>query len=126
MSYTYNQLIQMFIDVTKQTKNVDYSDKASIREHNILVDKYRNIAQIINTNFPEHIKDFELLLNSDDERTRICCAVCIVELFSTTLSEKQRAIDTINQYIISAEDKVEKMGLNIWLKNITGEMCNME
>ena len=87
---TYENLFEKFLVGVEKTKNVDYLDRNSIRENNMGVDQYRKAAKKISELYPERVEDFASLLDSNDTKERICCAVCVLEFmsFSKEIYEK--------------------------------------
>ena len=115
----FDMKIQMFIKAAIQSsKVVDYSKKAGVKTHNKAIDCYRKIAKDIDTNFPDRLSDFSMLLDHKETYVSLCCAICMVEFMHFSIEQKQRAIYTVQKYVDSTDDGVEKAGLTIWLKRL--------
>lgn len=115
--YKLDMDIQMFIEAAIQSsKDVDYSEKSEIRTHNQAIDCYRKIAKNIDANYPDRLSDFSMLLKHENVHVRLCCAICMIELMNFSIEQKKRAIYTVQKYIDSTNDSIEKAGLNVWLK----------
>ena len=110
--------IQRFIEAAIQSsQKVDYSKKAEVRTHNQAVNCYRKIAKSINDKYPSKLSDFSRLLNYESDYVRLCCAVCMIEFMNFSAAQKQNAFNTVQKYIDSIDDSIEKAGLSIWIRN---------
>lgn len=109
-------LINRFIYGVEKTKNIDYADKNSVKKNNKGVDEYRKAAKQIGELYPEHIEDFSILLKSVDIKTRVCCAICMVELMTCSIEQQSRAFSVVNEYYNVYADSAEKMMIGVWLK----------
>ena len=113
----FDMKIQMFMKATIQSsKAVDYSKKAEAKTHNKAIDCYRKIAKDIDTNYPDRLSDFSMLLDHKETYVSLCCAICMVELMHFSNEQKQHAIYTVQKHVDSTDEGVEKAGLTIWLK----------
>ena len=113
---SYDNLIQCFIDGIEKTENVDYSDKNSVKRNNRGVDEYRKAAKQIGELYPERIEDFSILLNSDNIKIRVCCAICMIELMICTTEQQSRALSVVREFHNVYADSAEKMMLGVWLE----------
>ena len=113
---SYDSLIVIFLDGVEKTKNIDYSDKSSIKKNNRGVDEYRKAAKKIGELYPENINKFSNLLSSDDVQTRLCCAICIIELMNCSSEQQDRAYSVVYEYHNNYADSAEKMMIEVWLK----------
>ena len=113
---SYENLIQSFIDGIEKTKNIDYSDKNSVKRNNRGVDEYRKAAKQIGELYPERIEDFSILLNSDDIKTRLCCAICMIELMICSNEQQSRALSVVHEFYNVYADSAEKMMIDVWLE----------
>ena len=122
---SYDELMKCFIDGIEKTKDVDYSDKESVKRNNKGVDEYRKAAKQIGELYPERVEDFSVLLNVDDANIRVCCAICMIELMTCTYEQCNRAFSVVSDYYNVYADSTEKLMIGVWLqkyKNI--KQCN--
>lgn len=113
---SYETLYKRFIAGIEKTKNIDYLDRDSIRRSNAGVDQYRKAAKQIGELYPDHIKEFATLLESDDVKYRQCCAVCLVELMKASEELRTLAFLEVQQYYRFYANGAEKMMIEVWLE----------
>lgn len=112
---SYETLYKRFIAGVEKTKSIDYLDRASIRRSNVGVDQYRKAAKQIGELYPEHIKEFAVLLKSKDVKYRQCCAVCLIELMNAPEEQRSLAFIEVKQYYHYHASGAEKMMIEVWL-----------
>mgnify|MGYP002579345539 CR=1 FL=1 len=95
----FEEYVDDFLTGVLKTINVDYSKPAQVRENNKGTDMYRLSAKRINRYYPDRIKDFANLLNSDKPKVRLCCAVCLIELCDISQDLCQKALLIIQEKI---------------------------
>ena len=113
---SYDHLIKCFIEGVEKTKNVDYLDKYSIKRNNEGVDEYRKAAIQISEFYPENVSQFSSLLNSDDVKIRVCCAICMIELMTCSNEQRLRAYSAVYEFYNEHADSAEKMMIDVWLE----------
>lgn len=115
---SYETLYKRFIDGVEKTKNIDYLDRHSIKKNNSGVDQYRKAAKQIGELYPDRIEDFAILLDSDDIKLKICCAICLVELMNAPEGQQSLAISEVKQYYRFYANGAEKMMIEVWLEKM--------
>lgn len=115
---TYDEWLEQFVSGVIMTQNVDYSSKKAIKKNNIGNAKYREAATQINQFFPDRIADFSALLNSDNDKVQLCCAVCMLELMQCSKEQSDLAHNAVLRHIEHTTDAAERTGLQIWLNNL--------
>ena len=106
---------QRFLSGVQMTKDVDYGDKASVRKNNRGVDQYRKAAVTIREKYPDRIPEFALLLDHEDHKVQVACAVSLVELMNAASPHREKALDIIRA-VARDGDPLERMGWGEWLK----------
>lgn len=113
---SYEILFKRFIAGVEKTKNVDYSDKNSVKRNNKGVSEYRKAAAQISELYPEHIGDFSALLDSNDIKERISCAICMIELMKCSDEKRVHAFSVVSEHYSACTDETEKMMIDVWIK----------
>lgn len=113
---SYDDLLNLFITGVEKTRNVDYSNKASVRRNNMGNSQYRKAAAQIGKMFPERISDFSTLLTSEKEYLRLCCAACMVELMNCPKELSDMAIAVVREHLNNTTDAIEQFGWSVWLE----------
>ena len=113
---SYDELVKCFIAGVEKTRNVDYSDKNSVKRNNKGVTEYRKAAKQIGELYPERVEDFSILLNMDDIKIRVCCAICMIELMSCSYEQCNRAFSVVYEYYNVHANSAEKMMIGMWLQ----------
>lgn len=112
---SYDYLFDRFIAGVEKTKNVNYLNKNSIKRNNKGVDEYRKAATQISELYPEHIGKFSSLLDSNDIKERVTCAICMIELMKCSYEQRRQAFSVITEYYNSSADEADKMMIDMWL-----------
>jgi hypothetical protein len=107
-------IIQEYIELTKNCASTDYADKKSVRLHNKSVDKMYEIAEKIGYG-QTTINDFANLLDITENKTNVWAAVHILERISASKTIEEKALKIIKQQ--ADGDTAEAMGFKIWLDN---------
>lgn len=113
---SYESLLKRFLSGVEKTKNVDYSDRESIRRNNLGVDQYRKAAEQIGKLYPERIEDFSSLLDSCDPKEKVCCGICMIELMECSKEQNARAYVVLKNNYDFSMNGAEKMMFEVWLK----------
>ncbi len=109
-------LIQEYIELTKNCASTDYGDKKSVRLHNKSVDRMYEIAEKIGyEQTTETIDDFAKLLNITDNKTNIWAATHLLERIPADKKVEEKALSIIQQ--VAKGESSESMGFKIWLEN---------
>ncbi|MBV6880114.1 hypothetical protein NG800_008060 [Epilithonimonas ginsengisoli] len=109
-------LIQEYIELTKNCALTDYGDKKSVQLHNKSVDKMYQISEKIGyEQTPETIDDFANLLEINENKINVWAAVHILECVPVDNTIEEKALKIIKQQ--AAGDSSEAMGFKIWLDN---------
>ena len=108
---------RILVDIEKR-KNVDYTDKLSVRRYNAAYDRINANAKYINDNYPAKLTLLIELFNHPDLSVVTHCAPLVFILDNTTKEQKLFAIKTLKNAIQDARmDSVSKLGFSISLKN---------
>ena len=113
---TFEEYVDDFLIGISKTVHVDYSKPAQVRENNKGTDLYRSSAKRINRYYPDRIKDFANLLNSDSPKVRLCCAVCLIELCDITEDLCQKALLVVQEKIDTGTS-FDRRVWSIWLES---------
>ena len=112
-------LIKQFVENVKiSNEATDFSDKKANKRHNEAIDRYRNIAKKISEGTTDVCGEFFALLQSSDENIAIACAVCIIEIMTSTPEQYQLAVRRIEEYVKTSPNKMKVLGFEMYLKKL--------
>lgn len=117
IKYHYKMsLTDEYLNLAITCSSTDYSDKKSIRQHNIAVGKMYQIAKdIAKEPTKDIINNFVKLLNVDADKVNIWAAVHILELIKVDEATRLKALSIIKE--VANENSTDALGYRIWLKN---------
>ena len=119
MKRSFEYYLNEFLKGISWQEGVDYGNPLSVRKYNRGTDTYRKAAKNIYQNHPERIDDFAVLLDSDNNNIRLCCAVCLVEICHCSGPLYKKCISIVKEELNGWQELGWKMWLNKWEK--TGE-----
>ena len=112
-------LIKQFIENVKiSNEQTDNFDKSANKMHNAAIDQYRKIAKKISHNSVSVCEEFMSLLQSDDENVAVACAVCIIELMTSTPDQYNLAVKRIEEFVKMSKNKMKVLGFEMYLKKL--------
>ena len=111
----FEECLCNFLQGVKMTENVDYLDKKSIRKNNKGVDLYRKNAKYIADFYPNKISDFLTLLSNDNEKVKICCAICATEFMQINKEQKEFIKNIVVEHF-NKSDAAEQMMWRVWIE----------
>ncbi|MBB6613165.1 hypothetical protein H7F15_19150 [Pontibacter sp. Tf4] len=109
-------LIEEYKSLAATCARTDYSDKASVKNHNKAVGRMSKIVEKIATGqTPEKTAQFIDLLNIPEHKTSLWAAIHILEKLSVNKENEQKALSVIN--LAAQGDSADALGYQYWLKN---------
>lgn len=114
MKQSFEYYMDQFVRGVQASENVQYDKTLSVCIHNKAIDQYRNAAKKINEFYPDKIDTFLTLLKDNNPHIRLCCAVCVVELMSTTENQKYIAVEQV-RYEMENGNAIPLLGWKFWM-----------
>ncbi|MBO5511567.1 MAG: hypothetical protein J6B24_07535 [Clostridia bacterium] len=112
-SYEYN--LERWHEGVEMQRTVDYGDPKSVRRFNRGSDVFRKAAKDIGNGYPERVKDFAELMDSEDKHIRLYAAISVAEYMPHTVAQLSVVKAIITEHMMTCWDH-EIMGWTWWLK----------
>ena len=115
MEKRYEYYLERWHEGVEMQRTVDYGDPKSVRRFNRGSDIFRKAAKDIGNGYPERVKEFAELMDSEDKHIRLYAAISIAEYMPHTVAQLTVIKSIITEHMKTCRDH-EIMGWTWWLK----------